>query len=153
MSVRPAKTQIILGIRPVWSRSSLCAHWVGPKVSSCGQRRLWSDWADALADLSRRWAHTHFVSFVMSRHICNDFEIKTILKYICCLWCQLLQISRAGWNVRWFQIWIQLLIYINIICYFIPAFYKWMKLIGLFSLTIHANNYPGCKKYCISKAV
>ena len=31
------------------------------------QRRLWSDWADAQADLSLRWAHTHFVDFVMSR--------------------------------------------------------------------------------------
>ena len=31
------------------------------------QRRLWSDWADAQADLSLRWAHTHFVGFVMSR--------------------------------------------------------------------------------------
>ena len=30
----------------------------GPKLSSCGQRRLWSDWADAQADLSLRWAHT-----------------------------------------------------------------------------------------------
>ena len=26
--VRPAKTQISLGICPVWSESSLCAHWV-----------------------------------------------------------------------------------------------------------------------------
>ena len=26
-----------------------------------------SDWADAQADLSLRWAHTHFVGFVMSR--------------------------------------------------------------------------------------
>ena len=26
--VRPAKTQINLGIRPVWSESSLCAQWV-----------------------------------------------------------------------------------------------------------------------------
>ena len=31
-----------------------------------GQRRLWSDWADAQADLSLRWAHNHFVGFVMS---------------------------------------------------------------------------------------
>ena len=68
MSVRPAKTQISLGIRPVWSEFSLCAQWVA-KVSSCGQRRLWSDWADAQADLSLRWAHTHFVGFVMSRLI------------------------------------------------------------------------------------
>ena len=29
------------------------------------QRRLWSDWADAQADLSLRRTHTHFVGFVM----------------------------------------------------------------------------------------
>ena len=28
-----------------------------------GQRRLWSDWADAQADLSLRWAHTPFCRF------------------------------------------------------------------------------------------
>ena len=38
MSVRPAKTQISLGIRLVWSESSLCAQWVAK---------------DAQADLSR----------------------------------------------------------------------------------------------------
>ena len=31
------------------------------------QRRLCSDWAVAQADLSLRWAHTHFVGIVMSR--------------------------------------------------------------------------------------
>ena len=35
------------------------------------QRRLWSDWADAQADLSLRWARTHFVSFVMSGLKCS----------------------------------------------------------------------------------
>ena len=30
------------------------------------QRSFWSDWADAQDDLSLRWAHTHFVGFVMS---------------------------------------------------------------------------------------
>ena len=34
---------------------------------SSTQRRLWSDWADAQADLSVCWAHTHFVGFVMSQ--------------------------------------------------------------------------------------
>ena len=29
------------------------------------QQRLWSDWADAQADLSLRWVHSHFVGFVM----------------------------------------------------------------------------------------
>ena len=31
------------------------------------KRRLWSDWADAQADPSLRWAHSHFVGFVISR--------------------------------------------------------------------------------------
>ena len=33
MSVRPAKTQINLGIRPVWSESLLCAQWVAKYLS------------------------------------------------------------------------------------------------------------------------
>ena len=31
------------------------------------QQRAWSDWAHAQADLSLRWAHSHFVGFVMRR--------------------------------------------------------------------------------------
>ena len=56
-SVHPAKTQISLDIRPVWSESSLSA-WkkLGSLLSYplSAQRRLWSD-----------WAHSHFVGFVM----------------------------------------------------------------------------------------
>ena len=33
MSVCPAKTQISLGIHPVWSESSLCAQWVAKDAS------------------------------------------------------------------------------------------------------------------------
>ena len=33
VTVRPAKTQISLGIHPVWSESSLCAHWVAKDPS------------------------------------------------------------------------------------------------------------------------
>ena len=63
--------QISLGICPVWSESSLSAwrnlgflatQWAHSKDS-------WSDWAEAQADLSLRWAHTYFVGFVMSRLI------------------------------------------------------------------------------------
>ena len=36
------------------------------------QRRLWSNWADAQADLSLRWAHSHFVGFVMSWLKCRE---------------------------------------------------------------------------------
>ena len=42
------------------------------------KRRLWSDWADAQADLSLRWAHSHFVGFVISRLIlyCHSYNCK-----------------------------------------------------------------------------
>ena len=36
----------------------------GPNVSSCGQRRLWSDWADVQADLCLRWAQWPFCWFL-----------------------------------------------------------------------------------------
>ena len=70
MCVRPAKTQISLGIRPVWSESLLSA-WrkLGPLATHWAHSEDWSDWADAQADLSLRWAHTHLVGFVMSRLI------------------------------------------------------------------------------------
>ena len=59
--VCPAKTQISLGICSVWSESSLSA-W--RKLGSFTTR-----WAHSLgsdqADLSLRWAHSHFVGFVM----------------------------------------------------------------------------------------
>ena len=66
MSVRPAKTQISLGIRPVWSESSLWAKGLSflRAVSEDPDPRL-----DTQADLSIRWAHSHFVGFVMSRPI------------------------------------------------------------------------------------
>ena len=67
MNVRPAKTQIRLGIRPVWSESSLCAQLVAKDPSFLhADSKDWSDWADAQAYLSLRWVHTHFVGFVMS---------------------------------------------------------------------------------------
>ena len=79
--VRPAKTQISLGIRPVWSESSLCA-W--RKVGSLVTHWAHSEDSDQTgypktlirlggcpeADLSLRWAHSHFISFVMRRLIC-----------------------------------------------------------------------------------
>ena len=59
--VCPAKTQNSLGICPVWSVFTVYStgSW-GPNASSCRQRRLWSDWADAQADLSLPWGHISF---------------------------------------------------------------------------------------------
>ena len=56
--VHPAKTQISLGICPVWSESSLSA-WrnIGPLTIYWALSEDWLDGADAQADLSLRWAH------------------------------------------------------------------------------------------------
>ena len=64
--VCPAKTQISLGFCPVWSVFADCMKkaWAISYPLSA-QWLLWSDWADAQADLSLRWAHSHFVGFVM----------------------------------------------------------------------------------------
>ena len=64
--VRQVKTQISLGMRPVWSESLLSA-WrkVGYLVTHWAQSELWSDWADAQADLSFTGHTHHFVGFVM----------------------------------------------------------------------------------------
>ena len=55
LHVRPAKTQISLCMRPVWSESSLSA-W--RKLGS-----LATYWVDVQADLSLRWAHMPFCWF------------------------------------------------------------------------------------------
>ena len=66
--VRPVKTQISLGICPVWSESSL-SEWrkVRPLATHWAHSKDWSDWAKAQVDLSLRWPHTHFVGFVTRR--------------------------------------------------------------------------------------
>ena len=62
--VRPAKTQISLGIHPAWSESSLST-WrkLGPLATHCVHTEDWSDWADAQADLSLCWVHMPFCCF------------------------------------------------------------------------------------------
>ena len=60
MAVWPAKTQFSLGICPVWSVFAVCSMSQGPKLSSYGHRRLWSDWVDAQANPSLRWPNMPF---------------------------------------------------------------------------------------------
>ena len=62
----PAKTQISLGIHPVWSVFAVrFMGSLGPKLFSGGQGRLWSDWAKCpgWTDLSLRWADRSFCWF------------------------------------------------------------------------------------------
>ena len=64
--VRPAKTQIGLGIRPVSLIRVFAVRMMKAWTLSYplgAQRRLWSHWADAQTDLSLRWANMQFSWF------------------------------------------------------------------------------------------
>ena len=76
MTVRPAKTQISLGICPVWSESSLYAQWVAKDPSFLhADSEDESDWVDAQADLSLRWVHMPFCLFCHeAAHIPSELE-------------------------------------------------------------------------------
>ena len=88
--VRPAKTQINLGIRPVWSESSLCAQWVATNPSFLyADSKDWSDWADAQADLSLRWAHMPLCRFCHALALftlasLNSASIPLRLRFVVC---------------------------------------------------------------------
>ena len=70
--MRPAKTRISLGIRPVWSEASLCLQWVA--------KDTWFLHADSEGSDQTRWVPrliwvfagctAHFVGFVVHRLTC-----------------------------------------------------------------------------------
>ena len=65
VAVCPAKTQISLGIHPVWSESSLCTQWVAKGPSFLHADSKDSDQTGRTPRLiCLRWAHTHFLGFV-----------------------------------------------------------------------------------------
>ena len=64
LHVHPAKTQISLDICPVWSDSSMSA-W--RKLRSLATHSANSENSDHTGRMSLRWAHSHFVGFVMRR--------------------------------------------------------------------------------------
>ena len=67
--LKPAKSQMSrLMTKPTKSQQRLRSAWASAQSdqSSLCTQRLCSDWTDAQADLSLRWAHIHFVGFVMS---------------------------------------------------------------------------------------
>ena len=74
------------------------------------QRRLWSNWANAQADLTLRWAHSHFL--VLS--CCGSFRLGTYLEMSsinriafnnACRWCELTLKLSICFVVRHFESW------------------------------------------------
>ena len=80
MRVCPAKTQISLGIRPVWSESSLCTQWIAEDPRFLHADSKDSDQTGRLPRLI--WVfpgRTHFVGFVMS-------WLKSLSTYSATIW-------------------------------------------------------------------
>ena len=111
LGIRPAKTQISLGIRPVWSESSMYAYWVAkdPRFLHADSEDSGSDWADAQADLSLRWAHTHFVGFVMSRLIFFSSYNVTFISMMLSKGIKGIQYSSRGFSISDSSQWADLL--------------------------------------------
>ena len=91
--LRPAKTQISLGIQSTQSdQSLLCAQWVAKDTNFLhSDSEDWSDWVDAQADLSLCWAHMPFCLFCYEEaHIyCNtSLQTSNTLKKtsLCHMW-------------------------------------------------------------------
>ena len=77
MSVSPAKNQISLGIRSVWSESSLSA-W--KKLGSLATHLAhFEDWVDAQADLSLRWAHITLLVCHVAAQI-DDYDSRSLIE-------------------------------------------------------------------------
>ena len=72
MTMRPAKTQISLGIRPVWPESSLCTQWVAKDPCFLHADNEDSDQTGRMPTLIWVFAGRtgHFVGFVVRRLIC-----------------------------------------------------------------------------------
>ena len=64
------------------------------------QPRLWSDWADAQAELNLRWEHSHFVGFVMRWSVITMQQIKSWAINLT-IWC----LEKKGVYCFYFFIW------------------------------------------------
>ena len=83
ITVRPANTQISLGIRQIWSESSLCTQWVSKDASFLHVDSEDSDQTGRMPRLICVFAgHTcHFVGFVMRWLIYEDRRLLNGLKH------------------------------------------------------------------------
>ena len=76
--VHPAKTQISLGIRPVWSESSLCAQWVAKDQSFLLVGSKGSDQTGLRPGWSESSLGAHAILLVLSWGGSNIFVVKNL---------------------------------------------------------------------------
>ena len=83
MAVRPAKTQISLGIRPVWSESSLCAQWVtkDPSFLHADSEDISPVWSEPSLGADSFCWFCHAVAHIrLYAHLCN-FQTESFFFY------------------------------------------------------------------------
>ena len=99
--VRPAKTQISLGIRPVWSESSLCAQWVAKDLSFLHADSEESDKTGPMPRLIWVFAGPtcQFVGFVTRRLIYMYIYIWHLFELTDMFWC--LFLLKDGYKSKW----------------------------------------------------
>ena len=125
--VCPAKTQISLGIRPVWSDSSLCAQWVAKDPSFLHAVSEDSDQTRRMPRLIWIFAGRtcHFVGFVQRRLILSLRHFS----YMCLVNTLLLLYIATYYSIA---------TYYNIATYYICNF----------SLNLHWQNWPSMILNC-----
>ena len=84
MTVRPVKTQISLGIHPVWSETSLFAQYVAKDPSFLHDQ---TGWMPRLIWVFTGWT-CHFVGFVMRRLIFTCLTALFCTTRMCCQLCK-----------------------------------------------------------------
>ena len=87
MACSPAKTQISLGICPIWSKSSMCPLGVAKDPWLLyDDSEDWSDWVnapvDAQAELSSLGTQVIFVLFFVLLHFCFFFFFFALLQFM-----------------------------------------------------------------------
>ena len=102
-ALRPAKTQISLGIHPVWSESSLSA-WrkVGSLATHWAHSEDWSHWADTQANQSLRWAHRPYCWFCheAAHAVIDTFRFNSTRKhYTKSEWCRYIKWASSRENL------------------------------------------------------
>ena len=85
MNVRPAKTQISLGIRPVWSESLLCTQWVAKDPSFLHADSEDSDQTGPMPRLVWVFAGRTLILLVLSCRGSSFYFVKNMTRFCHCL--------------------------------------------------------------------
>ena len=109
MTVRPAKTQISLGIRTVWWESSICAEWVAKDPSFLHAHSEDSDQAGRMPRLCWVFAGRTFAGFVMrllkyaSQNLHTNMYPDVHMKWYDMIWYDMIWYDMIWYDMIWYD--------------------------------------------------